>query len=321
MSIRLSSLLVGMATYVPGLRSLTGRKTGGTISARYCYSVWLRHLSMLHGSALPTKFETTVELGPGDSLGIGLAAILSGTERYLAVDAVRYADSSLNLQIFEELIALFRAQAPIPDDAEFPLVQPSLSSHAFPADVLTSARLNAALNPKRLELIRSSISNPATRARADAPVCYIAPWEPGVIPDATVDLVFSQTVLEFPRDLAGIYAEMCRWLKRGGVMSHEIDFKSIGMTTEWNGHWSCSDAVWHLAAGRRRHRLNREPHSTHIALIEKVGCGIVRDERIIRPSGITRAQLAPRFRHLTDEDLITSSSLIQAVKSAHTGAS
>jgi len=109
---------------------------------------------------------------------------------------------------------------------------------------------------------------------------------------------------------------MCRWLKRGGVMSHEIDFKSIGITTEWNGHWSCSDAVWRLAAGRRRHRLNREPHSTHISLLQKMGCRIVRDERIIRPSGITRAQLAPRFRYLTDEDLITSSALIQAVKLA-----
>jgi SAM-dependent methyltransferase len=316
MSIKLGSLVVGMATYVPGLRSLTGRKTGGTVSARYCYSVWLRHLSMLHASALPTKFETTVELGPGDSLGVGLAAILSGTERYLAVDAVRYADNSFNLQIFEELIALFRAQAPIPDDAEFPLVQPSLLSYAFPSDVLTSARLDAALNPKRLELIRAFISNPATTGHADASLRYLAPWEPGVIRDATVDLVLSQTVLEYPRDLAGIYAEMCRWLKRGGVMSHEIDFKSMGMTTEWNGHWSCSDAVWRLAAGRRRNRLNREPHSTHIALIEKMGCRIVRDERIIRPSGITRAQLAPRFRYLTDEDLITSSALIQAVKLA-----
>jgi SAM-dependent methyltransferase len=314
MSIKLGSLVVGMATYVPGLRSLTGRKTGGTVSARYCYSVWLRHLSMLHASALPTKFETAVELGPGDSLGIGLAAILSGAERYLAVDAIRYADNSLNLQIFEELIALFRAQAPIPDDAELPLVQPSLPSYAFPADVLTSARLDAALSPKRLDLIRACISNPPRTARAEAPVCYIVPWEPGVIRDASVDLVLSQSVLEYPCDLAGIYSEMRRWLKPGGVMSHEIDFKSMGLTTEWNGHWSCSDAVWRLAAGRRRNRLNREPHSTHIALVEKMGCRIVRDERIIRPSGITRAQLAPRFHFLVDDDLTTSSALIQAVK-------
>jgi hypothetical protein len=257
-----------------------------------------------------------VELGPGDSLGIGLAGLLSGIDRCVALDAVRYADRSRNLEIFEDLIALFRNHAAIPDDAEFPLVQPSLPSYAFPAGVLTPERLDAALNPKRLERIRAFINDPATTARADAPLCYIAPWEPGAIRAASVDLVLSQTVLELPADLAGIYAEMCRWLKAGGVMSHEIDFKSIGMTTEWNGHWACSNAVWRLAAGRRRHRINREPHSTHIALIEKMGCRVARDERTTRPFGITRAQLAPRFRHLTDEDLVTSSALIQAVKLA-----
>ena len=316
MSVKTRPLLVGMATYIPGLRRLTGRKTGGTVSARYCYSVWLRHLSMLRRSALPTSFATMVELGPGDSLGIGLAALLSGVERYVALDATRYADDTFNLQIFEELIALFRDRAPIPDEAEYPLVRPLLLSYAFPADILTSARLDVALHPKRLDLIRAGIDSPATTPRGGGPVCYIAPWEPGVIESGTVDLVLSQTVLEFPQDLAGMYSEMCRWLKPGGIMSHEIDFKSIGITVEWNGHWSCSDALWRLAAGRRRHRLNREPHSTHVALMRRVGCRVVCDERTVQASGITRAQLAPRFRHLTDDDLTTSSALLQAVKRA-----
>jgi hypothetical protein len=271
---------------------------------------------MLHRSALPTTFKTMAELGPGDSLGIGLAALLSSAERYLALDVVRYADNTRNSQILEELIALFRDRAPIPDEAEFPLVRPLLPSYSFPADILTSARLDVALHPKRLDLIRVATNSPATNPRVGGPVCYIAPWEPGVIENGAVDLVLSQTVLEFPRDLPAMYAEMCRWLKPGGVMSHEIDFKSIGITVEWSGHWSCSDALWRLAAGRRRHRLNREPHSTHIALMQRVGCSIVCDERTVRPSGITRAQLAPRFRHLTEEDLTTSSALIQAVKLA-----
>jgi hypothetical protein len=314
MPVRTRSLIVGIATYVPGLQRLTGRKTGGTTSARYCYAVWLRHLSMLRQSALPTTFETMAELGPGDSLGTGLAALLSGTQRYIALDAVRYADSARNLQIFDELIALFRDRAPIPDEVEFPLVQPRLPSYAFPADILTAARLDLFLHPKRLEVIRDAINSPATSARVAGPVCYVAPWQPDQVEDGTADLIVSQTVLEFPRDLRRLYAEMCRWLKPGGIMSHEIDFKSVGITVEWNGHWSCSDALWRLAAGRRRHRLNREPHSTHIALLRSMGCRIVCDERTVQPSAITRAQLAPRFRHLTDEDLATSSALIQAVK-------
>lgn len=316
MSVKARALLIGMATFVPGLRHLTGRKTGGTVSARYCYSVWLRHLSILRRSSLPTSFETLVELGPGDSIGIGLAALLSGVERYVALDATRYASAALNLRIFEELIGLFRDRASIPDETEYPLIRPRLQSYEFPADILTPSRLTSSLRPKRLNSIRDSIGNPATTPNGGEPVCYIAPWKPGVIESGTVDLVLSQTVLEFPPDLAGAYSEMCRWLKPGGIMSHEIDFKSVGMTVEWNGHWSCSDPLWRLAAGRRRNRLNREPHSTHVALMRKVGCDIVRDERTVQPSGITRAQLAPRFRHLTDDDLSTSSVLLQAIKRA-----
>jgi SAM-dependent methyltransferase len=315
-AIKARYLIVGMATYIPGLRKLSGRRTGGTVSARYCYSVCLRHLSFLHRSGLPASFETAAELGPGDSLGIGLAALLCGAERYLALDVVHYADIVRNLQIFEELTALFRTRTPIPDEVEFPLVRPRLASYAFPADFLTPERLNATLEPKRLDAIRASINNPSISPRADAPVCYIAPWQPSAIKSETVDLVLSQSVLEFPSDLAGLYAEMARWLKPGGVMSHEIDFKSVGNTAEWNGHWACSDTLWRLAMGKRRHRLNREPHSTHIALLERAGCRVICDVRTVQPSEITRAQLAPRFRHLTEDDLTISSALIQAVKTA-----
>jgi Methyltransferase domain len=316
MAVKASSIVVGLATHIPGFRSLTGRRTGGTESARYCYAVWLRHLSMLHGSSLPTTFGTMVELGPGDSLGIGLAALLAGVERYVGLDVVRYADNTRNLRIFEELIALSRDRSPIPNETEFPLVRPLLRSYAFPAAILTAGRLEAALHPKRLDLIRAAINSPATSPHGSEPVCYVVPWEPGVIENGMADLVLSQTVLEYPPDLATMYSEMCRWLKPGGIMSHEIDFKSFGITAEWSGHWSCSDALWRLAAGRRCHRINREPHSTHISLMQRVGCRIVCDQRAVKPTGITRAQLAPRFRHLTDEDLTTSSALIQAVKLA-----
>ena len=313
MTIKPLSLLVGAATYIPGLRNFTGRKTGGTVSARYCYTVWLRHLCMLHRHGLPTTFETVVELGPGDSLGAGLAALLSGAERYIALDAVRYANSARNLQVLQELIALFRNRTPIPDQVEFPLVQPPLSSYAFP-DFLTSARLDAALSAARLDLIRGAVGDPGTSFDEGRPVCYNAPWSMGMVRDGAVDLVFSQGVLQFVRDLPGTYTGMAGWLKSGGLMSHEIAFQSIGISTEWNGHWACSDALWKLAAGRRRHASNREPHSTHIALLKKARCQVVTDERTVRRSGISRAQLAPRFRHLTDEDLTTSSALIQAVK-------
>src|SRR5258708_3749081 len=82
-------------------------------------------------------------------------------------------------------------------------VRPVLLAAAFVADVLTSARLDVALRPARLELVRGSFINPAPRPSGGGPVCYIAPWRPGVIESGAVDLVLSQSVLESPPDLAG----------------------------------------------------------------------------------------------------------------------
>jgi len=315
MRIKARALAIGAGTYVPGLRNFTGRKTGGSDSPRYCYSVWLRHLSMLHRHGLPTTFETVAELGPGDSLGVGMAALLSGAGRYVALDAVPYADNARNHQIFEELIGLFRNRTPIPDEAEFPLLQPALKSYAFPAEFLSSTRLEAALNPARLHPIRAALSDPGS-SLSSKPICYEAPYNIEMIKDSTLDLIISQGVLQFVHDLPTIYNGMINWLKLGGIMSHEIAFQSLGITPEWNGHWACSDALWRLAAGRRRHVTNREPHSTHIALLQQFGCRVVTDERTVRASRIGRAALAYRFRCLSDEDLVTSSALIQAMKPA-----
>jgi len=83
--IKVASLMGGMAAYIPGLYDLISRvrrnRTTGTASARYCYSVWLRHLVMAFQNGLRTFPETIVELGPGPSLGTGLASLISGANK------------------------------------------------------------------------------------------------------------------------------------------------------------------------------------------------------------------------------------------------
>jgi len=315
MTVRIRPLLVGTATYVPGLRKLTARRTGGTISARYCYSVWLRHLVLAHANGIETRFERVGEIGPGDSLGTGLAALLCGARRYDALDVVRYADSARNMMILDELVELFRNRAPIPGEDAFPLVRPLLPSYDFPHHILTDARLAAALDPGRLALIRDALRT-LDKPDARTPfLSYVVPWyDVRLIERASVDFIFSQAVLQYPPDLGAMYRAMGDWLTPGGAMSHTIDFKSHGATREWSGHWACSDRVWSLLNGRRRDALNRVPHSTHMALIHDLGCEVLCDQRTELPPAITRAQLAPRFRHLTDDDLTISEAVIQARK-------
>src|SRR5215510_12622076 len=138
-------VLKGIATFIPGVRKLVVKRTGGTDSARYCYAVWLRHLLMAYGNGLSVQPKIVAEIGPGDSLGIGLAALISGAEKYYAFDIVKYANCERNTMIFDELVELFAKKENIPDEIEFPNLKPHLKSYEFPAHILDEHRLTECL--------------------------------------------------------------------------------------------------------------------------------------------------------------------------------
>lgn len=306
-------VIFGLATHVPGVLALNQLRTGtgGTDSARYCYSIWMRHLLIAARNHLCDQPPPVVaEIGPGDSIGIGLAALISGSQEYYGFDLVRYVNLSRNLTIFDELVALFAARAGIPDDLEFPDAKPKLASYDFPHTVLPQDHLQRCLAADRLERLKWSIRNPGARGSA---ISYMAPWqvEPSSC-NASVDMILSQAVMEHVDDIRGAYTSMHAWLRPGGFVSHQIDFRSHGTSSEWNGHWACSDALWRLIRGRRPFLLNRQPFSAHVAELERCGFTIVHSARVHKESGIDRARLAPRFADLTNDDLTTSGALIQA---------
>lgn len=308
-------LLFGLATNVPGVFGLFSN-TGGTSCARYCYSVWLRHLWMAHESGLLTSWPRDVaELGPGDSLGIGLAALISGVETYHAFDAVPFSDASRNLAIFDELVQLFRARQSIPDQAEFPLVRPLLKRYEFPTHILTEDWLANALAPARLGRIRNALAQVIqTHANTDC-IAYVAPWnDPTLLAASTVDMLYSQAVLEHVDDLEAVYRSFAQWLRPTGWMSHDIDFTSHGIADTWSGQWAFSSRLWKLIRGQRPYLLNRQPLATHEKLINRFGFEIVREVKEIDRTGLSRDRLAPEFKDISEDDLITKTTFLQAVK-------
>ncbi len=305
-------LVTGLATFIPGLAKFSSRGTGGTDSARYCYSVWLRHLVSVDDKGLNTDPAVVAELGPGDTLGIGLSALLSGAEKYYAFDMVEHANAERNLGIFDELVSLFRNREDIPGKDEFPLVNPCLESYVFPGNILRKDRLDQALNEERIEKIRRAILDPSGD---NSMIQYRVPWfDSSVVERESVDFIYSQTVLECVDNLRYAYEAMWTWLKPRGFMSHQIDFKSIGTADEWNGHWTYSDFLWKLMRGKRPYLINREPYSTHIKLINEASFQVVNEKIVTMRSEIPRRKLAPRFRDLSDDDLTTSGAFILAVK-------
>jgi SAM-dependent methyltransferase len=301
----LMELLRGFISYLPGFDHPIFTRTGGTNSAKYCYGVWLRHLVLAHDSqALSEIPKIVAELGPGDSLGMGLCALLSGAKKYYAFDVVEYANKEKNLKIFEELVELFKKKASIPDDKEFPRVKPALNTYAFPKNILTEDLLKDSLDEKRLSQISDSIKNSTC---ADSMIVYQVPWnDSSVIKENSVDMIFSQATLEHVDDVENTYIIMNRWLKKDGIMTHQIDLKCHGTSHHWNGHWTYSNFWWKIIRGKRQWLLNRFPCSQHLELVANNNFEIASVKKINSPSKISRRMINNKFKKISDEDLETS---------------
>ena len=140
-------------------------------------------------------------------------------------------------------------------------MRPKLADYSFPHAILHSARLNTALAPSRVVRIRNELAELANQ-RQGAHFGYFAPWnDTSVIQPNSVELAFSQAVMEHVVDIDRTYAALAEWIRPGGYMSHTIDFRSHQTAATWNGHWAYSDFTWRLIVGRRAFLINRQPYS------------------------------------------------------------
>ncbi len=307
----LKHIAFGISCYLPGVYNLVARWVDPPMPARYGYAVWMRHLVRAHQHGIAGIPHTVAEPGLGYSPGAGLAALLSGAERYVAVDVPGCEARLHNLKLFDELVALFEQRADIPDAAEFPRMQPALDAYAFPKDLLTEAHLARTLAADRVAALRQAVSQPDA---PDSPLRRVCPLtDPEVLEPHSVDMIFSQAVLEHVDDLETVYRAFSLWLKPKGWMSHTIDFTCHNTSKVWNGHWTIGDGRWGLMRGGRPYLLNRQPHSAHLQLLRETDFKILLDQRLFnKKKSVARKDLTLRFEHLTDEDLKTQGAFILA---------
>ena len=321
-TLKLKPLVKGGLTFLPGMTRLLPEGGGETSSARYCYGVWLKHLTMLWHNGMHAIPDTLAELGPGASLGTGLAAMLSGVRHYRALDVVEHSSVDANLRVFDELVSLFRKRSARPVKG-WPDFDPHLDAKGFPSSILTEERLRESLAPARVARIRHAIANPA-QVDNDISIRYIAPWSDNrIIQKDSIDLIISHAVLGEVVELEQTYQALCSWLKPGGFMSHQIGLAFAGINGQWNGYWACPEALWTIIKGKRPFVINRQPRSTHIELLKKQDVDIVcllEDHSEAAAGGIERTQLRAPWQHLSDEDFRCSGLFVQARKTFRTPA-
>ncbi len=310
---RIRPIIVGNLKYSEFITNLLPIAAGATGNARYCYGVWMRHLTYLarfNGGTVPAK---VTEIGPGDSIGVGLAALLSGSESYFALEVIKYWNSERNLRILNELIELFQNKEKIPGNDEFPLLQPIPDNYAFPSQIITDTILERTLNTKRIQMIREELMNPDVEKNVLIR-CKVPWYDKAIIEPESQDFIFSHVVIQHIDDINNTFFNMNYWLKPGGYVSHLIDYKSLGFTTRWNGHWTFSDWEWRILVGGRKFSQNKLPHSAYIQLFEAYNFKILFLTINKKENTLTKNMLAKKYRMLSQDDLCTCESYIVAQK-------
>jgi hypothetical protein len=292
---KLKPLLKGLSTWI--IKSTPQLGVEGTSSARYCYGIWLKHFGTAYKNGLHTPPNSVAELGPGSSLGTGIAALLTGVKQYYALDIIDYSNTNKNICILDKLLDLFKKR--------------EVADNGFTCEFLPDSLLEKTLHPDRIQQIRDQLINPNNTSEIQ--ISYIAPWDKHLQKEP-VDMIFSHACLEHVDDIKTTLQLLSKWLKTGGMMSHQIDFRSHGTAREWNGHWAYSDFSWRLIKGKQAYLINRLPYSAYIEMIESCGLKITYNYTVKDVSGIGRNSLAGRFKNMSDDDLLISGALIQAVK-------
>jgi hypothetical protein len=306
----------GLISYFPGLlqflkKKLGNRKYGGTDSARYCYSIWMRHLIYLNENFNKVSFKCVSEIGPGDSLGMGLMALITGAEKYYAFELKKYIAAQKNIQIFDELVKLFKKKEDIPGDDEFPMIQPKLTSYKFP-DFIFKNNFDELIEEKRLDRIKKAIEDEQCE---EIEIKYIIPWNKKYQSiKCKIDLLFSQAVMEHILDLDNAYKIIYDVLTPGGVISHEIDFSSHETHEKWNGHLNYSDFFWKIIMHGRPYDINRLPYSKHIEYINKHNFVSIKEIITNNDSEFTSIKNKKVRQYFKNSDFNIQNALIQAIK-------
>lgn len=197
----------------------------------------------------------------------------------------------------------------IPHGKGYENVVPKLEDYSFPKEILKFDNEYYINRHKEINLALIS------KDHSEIQIEYIVPWYSIEKSDINnLDLIFSQAVMEHVDDIYFAYQKMYKWLKKGGVMSHQIDFTAHEMSENWDGHWYINEKLWKFLLRGRKYPINRLPLSAHIFALEKVDFSIINIIPVSRTSNYVGKQ--PKITNITftEKDLTISGALIQVIK-------
>lgn len=238
---------------------------GGMNRPEYALQVVMSHLGRVGWTTLGGK--TVLELGPGDSLASAVIARALGSQQVYLVDAGDFAAAEPT--IYVELQRYLESQG---------LQPPDLAACSTRDEMLTACRA---------EYITSGLKGLRR------------------VPSMSVDLVFSQAVLEHIRlaEFDETHREVRRVLRSDGLASHQVDLKDHlgGALNSLRFSAATWEAEWMVSSGFYTNRLR---YSQVVAAMTRAGL-LPETTDIQRWDALptARTKLAPPFRSMSDNEL------------------
>lgn len=179
MSISARTVVTGALSHVPGVVPLY--KAFGfranPAPPESSYGIWLKHLALSRLWRSEGVPSTVVELGPGQSLGVGLAALICGSKRYLGLDVMRFVPVDTVMPVFDRLVELFRQRERPRNANGFPPYESLLDAAGFPSPALPAEHMARMLDPARIAELRAEIDRfVRSGGQRAARIEYVAPW-------------------------------------------------------------------------------------------------------------------------------------------------
>jgi SAM-dependent methyltransferase len=228
----------------------------------------------------PDKLQgrSVMEIGPGDSIPLGILLLGAGARSYVALDRfLGDVDGAAALQLY---------------DAVLSLAQPSIVAGLRSKGIETSAHglRNLVISSEHISLVRSSIE--ADNAALES----------------TADYIVSFNVCEHLADLDRAVANMARLLVPTGKMIHRVDY---GPHDVWQQYanplvfLTVPAPAWTLMSSHRG-CPNRVRHRQLLEMLRSRGFAVA--DRVGTRTAMScvdevRKDLSAEFRSLTDADL------------------
>jgi SAM-dependent methyltransferase len=186
-----------------------------------------------------------LELGPGDSMPIGLAALALGAAQYIGCDRFPGDIAGASARALYELVCA-----------------------RLPVELLDALRARG-LEPGTFPWLPTSPGDPPVVRF----VAVAAERVHDALPPESVDVVFSYNVIEHVADPFATFASAYRVLRPGGVMLHRVDYGPHACWLSYQNpllFLTVAEPVWR-AMGSNRGTPNRFRHPEIIAAMTRAG--------------------------------------------------